>query len=517
LRCMDLSDRILLSIPSRWNPKRTGREVDILLSEEESQANEAALAKQEDVTFERRLTVDNKEDTMQIFTLKQQHMRLEPSEVRRTETQDNTRVVWTMSKSRPDKRNTTKTAAAVWFHPGDNRNTSFLVGGEGANLYRGEIMAIAEALRAAPIDQPLKIMCSSSQAIEHLTTKLRTLENKGWVAMKHGDIFRAAALWAKRRKAKTYFRVMTAAKQGQPESAIHEELDLCLAGDAQAVQGAHDAEDYSLEGAKLSGLMQSELYQHIVERKKKGGTRRSTGNMLNRIRADMLTATRGAPETEQIWKSIRNKDFSRAQCTFKWKTTHGAYKVRAYWRNILNHEQRASCPVCGEEESIEHILLECTSTTRRVIKKAERDLWRRRMNEPFPADDLGTRIGAGLIYFGGKRGSRKHKGLERFWRILQSETDQTLWTLRCKARIARGDRQEECHSIDKALNRWQSALERRMNLDRITADRKRFGKIATDRDLVRDTWKRVATRKGGDGNWIERGRVLVGTRQGQQQ
>jgi hypothetical protein len=206
--------------------------------------------------------------------------------------------------------------------------------------------------------------------------------------------------------------------------------------------------------------------------KRKELDRRQTIDMMQKIRMDLNGLLKKLPDPEMVWQSVRSQDISRAQQTFKWQTIHGSYKLGLYWDKIPNYEEQANCPVCGKKENIEHILLKCMSATRKAIKEAERDLWQVCTNATFPAENLSTRLGAGLVRFQPKKGLRGIQGLERFWWILQSETDQMIWLLRCKARIARGDRPEERHSIPKALNRWRGAIERRLNLERITADNK---------------------------------------------
>jgi exonuclease III len=510
-QCRDLGTRILASIPEQWHPQKCTENINLTLTEEERQANDTAVTKGEDVTFERSLTVDDTQEAFRVFTSKTPREYSTPTTVIRTEPEREIRTVWAASKSRPSAQDATRTAATIWLGPADAQNVTFIVGGDHVSRQKGEAMAIVEALRTAPPDQPLRVICQSRQAVENLTTKLRYRENKGWITVKHGDIFRKAAAWAKKRRAKTYFKVQKIARSGKPESAIHRTLDQCLADATSDALEMQEAREYEVEGARLQGLTQSELYKHIVERKKKNTSRRRTVETLNRIKTDTSTPG-GPPEDEHIWKSVRHRDFSRAQRTFKWRAMHGAYKVGAYWRTIPNYEDRATCPICGEEESIEHILLTCTSPTRRAIKEAEKELWSARTDETFPPDNIGTRLGAGIIHFGTKRGSKEFRGLERFWRIIQSETDQIIWTLRCEARIARGDRPEERHSIVEALNRWRSAIDRRLNLDRITADKKRFGKIATDRELVLETWNEAIEQGDEDGSWIEQGGVLVGRR-----
>jgi exonuclease III len=512
LLCKTLSSRILASMTERWRPRQHNDNLDIILSEDESSNNEKALAKGEDVIFERAITVNDIPSALRIFASKEHRQYIPPDPATPEEPRQRVVEVWTGSKTKPTQGEAARTAAAVWFPHDEGRSTTFLVGGPGANQRKGEIMAVSEALRLAPHDQPLRIMCRDRQTVENLTIKLNSLEDKGWIHTSNGDAFKAAASWAKRRQAKTYFRVTKIAKNGKPESRIHGMLHRSIEHDTRRLENVEVSETYAIEGAKLESLTQSDMYKHIVNGKRTTAGRRQTEIMLNRVKEDIVAASGRAPESEQIWKSVRDRDFSRAQRTFKWRAMHGAYKVGAYWNAIPNYEERARCHICGEEESIEHILLKCPSPTRKAIKDAERDLWKVRTKLAFPIDNLGTRLGAGLIYFGAKKGTKEFRGIERFWRILQSETDHVLWTLRCEARIARGDRPEERHTIPEATNRWRSAIERRLSIEKISTDSKRFGAIAMDRDIVIETWDGAIDGATEEQDWIARDGVLVGRR-----
>jgi hypothetical protein len=510
LACREMAGKIIDSLPPQWRPAPPQNEVDMTLSEDEVKQNDIALAKGEDVTFERILTVKETSDAIRVFTPKNGKEYRQPEPAIRGTDQQPIRTAWTISKSKPCGEDASRTMAAVWFGQGDNRNTTFQVKGPKPSRQRGDIMAIAEALRRAPKDQPLRIISQNRQIVEYMTTKMKNMENKGWINVKHGDILRSAASWAKSRTAKTYFCAKKIARDGKPEAEIYEVLDNHPEENVEAIANIENATGYEVEGAKLADLSQSELYRHILEAKRKDVSRGQTERMINKIKIDLRGTPGGMPETEKIWKSVRSRDFSRAQRNFKWRAIHGAYKVGAYWDKIPNYENRGKCPVCGECESIEHILLKCISPTRKAIKEAEKELWKKRTNIPLPAENLGSRLGAGLIQFGNKKGDGGSKGLDRFWRIIQSETDQVIWTLRCEARIARGDRPEERHSIPEALNRWQSAIERRLKLERLITDGKRFGKIAVDRTLVAETWHGVVSHNHIGDAWIEQGGVLVG-------
>jgi hypothetical protein len=177
--------------------------------------------------------------------------------------------VWVAARDQTNTQRETRTVAAIWFGRNDSRNSSFTIGDANASRQRGEAMALAEALRTAPQDQPLRIICQNRQMVENMTTKLKSRENKGWIMTKHGDILRKAAAWAKKRRARTYFKVAKIAKADRPESEIHEMMQHHLEDNSHTLTKTENAEGYKIEGARLDDLSQADLYRHIVERKRK--------------------------------------------------------------------------------------------------------------------------------------------------------------------------------------------------------------------------------------------------------
>lgn len=55
-----------------------------------------------------------------------------------------------------------------------------------------------------------------------------------------------------------------------------------------------------------------------------------THKMLENIKHIVKRAGGTAPSDAQIWKSLRNKNFSRQVRVFQWKSVHNAYKVSSY-------------------------------------------------------------------------------------------------------------------------------------------------------------------------------------------
>ncbi|KAF9472509.1 hypothetical protein BDN70DRAFT_763691, partial [Pholiota conissans] len=68
------------------------------------------------------------------------------------------------------------------------------------------------------------------------------------------------------------------------------------------------------------------------------------------------------PTDKEIWLSLRSKNIAKRARGFLWKTMHNGYRIGDKWSSIPNFEHRANCGLCGEEETMEHILHECQNS-----------------------------------------------------------------------------------------------------------------------------------------------------------
>jgi hypothetical protein len=99
---------------------------------------------------------------------------------------------------------------------------------------------------------------------------------------------------------------------------------------------------------------------------------------------------------------------------------HNSHKCGKFWNNVLGSEQRAACPVCNEEESMEHILLECNAPGQDIVWKLTKDIWTNKHNT-WPAPRYGTVLGCSMADFKTEAGISE-KGKNRLYRILMSES-----------------------------------------------------------------------------------------------
>jgi hypothetical protein len=196
-------------------------------------------------------------------------------------------------------------------------------------------------------------------------------------------------------------------------------------------------------GSKISALTQSDLYKGILE-KRQTPERQTTSIQLDITRWAVNDLSGKLPTDEKIWKSIRHKDITRSIRNFLWKSLHGAHKCGKFWENIPNHEQRAMCPVCNVEESMDHILLECSAPGQKTIWNLAKTLWQSKHNI-WPNITYGTTLGCGMSNFKNEKGETS-KGTNRLFRILITESTHLIWKLRCERRIANEDNPEKHHT-----------------------------------------------------------------------
>ena len=189
-----------------------------------------------------------------------------------------------------------------------------------------------------------------------------------------------------------------------------------------------------------------------------------------------------------------------------WKGVQGAYKIGTYWSHIEGYEDRAVCPQCLETEDMDHILLKCRAGPREVAWNLADNVWARRNQMELPKT-LGMILGCPLAKF--ETRGRPDKGKGRLYRILSSETAYLIWKLRNERRIR--DEDGPAQSEEEVRNRWISAINKRLTLDRILTKEARFKSNAIKGKLVKATWANCLKEEENlPANWPTATGVLVG-------
>ncbi|KAF7982921.1 hypothetical protein HWV62_25202 [Athelia sp. TMB] len=186
-----------------------------------------------------------------------------------------------------------------------------------------------------------------------------------------------------------------------------------------------------------------------------------------------------------IWKATLNKDVRRTVRTYLWKTLHRAYKIGKYWQNITGWEQREKCQVCGEEESMEHILLECEEPGRKMVWDLAEKLWRMKVDRWPELKNIGAVLACTMADFKDLEG-KKMGGANRLYRILITESAHLIWRMRNKRF---GEATEETWPKENEIrNLWIASMNQRLDLDKAMTSKK-FEKKAISRTKVLQTWR----------------------------
>ncbi|KAG1732697.1 RnaseH-domain-containing protein [Suillus occidentalis] len=391
-----------------------------------------------------------------------------------------------------------------------------MVPGEKHSNQIAEVATILAALQQTDPYIPITFVTDSRYAIDGLTKHLPAWENKGWINVENSDYLKATTYQLRRRSAQTSFVWV----KGHNGNHGNEQADQ-LANKGANKQDADIIDlsipnEFNLQGASLLETMQSIAYQGIRTKSKMTPRCATTCNLdLTRYAIEDLT---GHLENDAaIWKGCRNKDFTRKIRQFLYKAIHNAYRIGEFWTNIPTYEQRAQCSHCQTDiETLEHIMLECTSNARTKIWTLAENIWPEKYGD-WPQIRIGTILGCGSISTTPLNRSNNenqdqleqhhldHKqGEERLLRILISESSHLIWVLRCDRTINGTQHSEE--SITKC---WYTTLNKRLQIDRITA--KRIKRTEKFKNLVTKTWSNIITTNTPyNKNWAIALEVLVG-------
>ncbi|PBK79710.1 hypothetical protein ARMGADRAFT_1100206 [Armillaria gallica] len=120
-----------------------------------------------------------------------------------------------------------------------------------------------------------------------------------------------------------------------------------------------------VRGAKLTAMTQSKAYRIIRKIKMQTETYQEKLDRRD-INEKVTLALAAASERcgveitrEQLWISIRRKEFNRSARFFMWMLLHDGYTVGRHWKHINGCEDRIDCQPCGIEENMTHILTGC--------------------------------------------------------------------------------------------------------------------------------------------------------------
>ncbi|KIJ59330.1 hypothetical protein HYDPIDRAFT_100879, partial [Hydnomerulius pinastri MD-312] len=309
------------------------------------------------------------------------------------------------------------------------------------------------ATRATSKHHILNIRTRSEQLVKDLTTELRRLDKIGWLDYEDADIMKSLVAELRQRSAPTY---VSKWNSNTPRDDRTQSEALAKTGTTKNHTDKLDMsikEEFNTYGLILEHGTQRLFYRGIQQSKKSPRKKRSTRMNLSMSTYAIHEINGATPTDSQIWKSIRDRDIPRAIRNFLWKALHNGYKIGEYWEQMENNTQRGKCILCRETETLEHILLDCeSSTTSKTVWKLTEDLWRRR-DPSWPSIKFGTILGSQMITFRNEK-KKKMEGKTRLFRILTTEAAHLIWKIRCERIFKLGGNSDLFHTETEIHNRW---------------------------------------------------------------
>jgi len=504
-KCLETAKKILEAIAPKWRPQNDHNQG---VNEPEQPPNGQDNQNDEYVVDTRRERTDLKH-SIRIFTDRENMPEATTLQTTQDETLKNTEItIYTDGSCTGNGTEEARAGSGIWFAHNDPRNTAIRVPGKKQSNQIGEILAILHAIKNTYENQPIRICSDSKFAIEGLTKHAKEWEEKNWLGISHGPLFKCTTAWLRARTAKTTLQWV----KGHAGIEGNEEADKLAAEGAQkeADQDEINTEipaDTMTTGAKLAQVSQSLIYRNLADR---GCIRRiTTERTLTKVKTAIKDIFQETPTDDLIWKSMRHRDITRKIRDFLWKHAHGIYKLGDVWKHIPGYENRATCPICNKPETFEHIVTECESTEQKTIWEEANKLWNRRYDEQLIITE-GAILGGGIAKFK-KQNGKQDAAKNRLYRILVTESAHLIWVLRCERRIENEDEQDKHHTENAVRNRWYKKINERMQIDCLLTNTYLYEKKALNPKKVHDTWAKCTT--GTEvlhRDWCRHPGVLVG-------
>ncbi len=377
----------------------------------------------------------------------------------------------------------------------------------------GEMTAVILAASTADERTRVIIETDSQTSMDALTKWKPKHEDQGYILQENAELTKVAIARLRMRKAHTMLKWV----KGHAGHTRNEEADkLAAAGAAKANSFPLNLEipaQFRVTGAKLQKMTQKLAYR-AIRAKKDGATKsrpRAEAN-IDRIVSGIEAAYGTHPQEGTIWKSLRKRHVSRAASQFMWMAIHDGYMIGTHWlrpKMSAELQERALCAVCGECESMTHILLECEAIGQGTLWDLLRQFWSITKAD-WKTPSWGTALGAACAVFKTENGARRTE-IEHLWCILCTETLHLIWKLRCERVIQNEGTQFTKREV---TNRFYATIEARLNLDRRTAAMAKGKKALKPKD-VEAIWRPVINDVDNlPPNWVTKSGVLVGIKRG---
>nr|GAT55527.1 predicted protein [Mycena chlorophos] len=201
-------------------------------------------------------------------------------------------------------------------------------------------------------------------------------ENEGWVGVKDRDILWCLAAELRIRTGQTLFIVDEHGEMQELKRANARADEACNASQPGTI-AVPIPDGYELPGVSswpipASGLCTAPSGNERTLRGRRGSRQR---NAWQTSRLTCSTTMTGAVNPEDIWLSAHTKDIVSSARNFIWRMMHDSFRLGRKWEDIPHCENFGVCELCGTQETIQHILLECNHPGQEQVWAEAKALW----------------------------------------------------------------------------------------------------------------------------------------------
>ncbi|KAJ7788808.1 hypothetical protein B0H14DRAFT_2397988 [Mycena olivaceomarginata] len=264
--CQEEAIKFLDGLAEKWDPRRKINQPCAELTEEEIDANKAAMDKDEPVIFDPKIIVHKLSEVFRIFgeiTCESAADQLDPLE---DEMDVSENMIYIGNHHSINEDGECISTGSIWYGENDDQNSPINVGQDFASEESGGIAAILHAIRNSPRQNILHFKVGSSRLIKALTTGIPGNEDSGWLGVENSVLLKTIVAVLHGRGSRCTFQKVD---DLDPNMGKAKELARDAPGIGQPVQlQTVIPPAFCLEGMKLSEGSQRTFYRHLKNRRK---------------------------------------------------------------------------------------------------------------------------------------------------------------------------------------------------------------------------------------------------------
>ena len=300
----------------------------------------------------------------------------------------------------------------------------------------------------------LEIVTTDKKVIKWIGIGINAEEDNNWVNIKDNekDIWKSVLNLLRKRNAKVEIRTpnkkeklkMKETKK-KLKSRNPKTIEITATGEGKYLQ----------RGARLDKMTQKLAYELILNKSTNPPGGAQTWRRMQAIKENLIIRWNTRIDEEKIWRELDNIKNMKIQ-EFVWKIIHNRIKCGEFFQHIPMWQDKQFC-MCGQIESIEHILLECTESKQQELWKEVKKIWEKITKIEWKRISMNDILGIGSIRLEGGNDKKLVK------EVLITLVTTAIWSI-WKNRNNRVFN-EKVETDKMQIETWKADLEREIKIE----------------------------------------------------